>query len=86
MSEALTQATLVAETVFTFPGGSKPAVRVIPHKADGSKPRGKAGEGVVIIAREDETHADVLRTVAGYLDQEGSWDAFVKERMTGGAA
>lgn len=79
---ALTDATLVIETVFTFPGGSKPAVRVIPHDEEGKKPRGKAGEGLVIIANDDETHADVLRTVAGYLEQEGGdWDVFRKDRV-----
>lgn len=73
---ALTEATIVIETVFLFPGGSKPAVRVIPHMEDGTKPRGKEGKGTLIVANEGETCADVLRTVAGYLEQEGSWEAF----------
>lgn len=77
---ALTHATLVIETVFAFPGGSLPAVRVIPHDEDGNKPRGKAGKGTVVIANEGETASDVLRTVAGYLDQEGSWSAFEEVR------
>ena len=81
---ALTDATLVIETAFMFPGGSKPAARVIPHNDDGTKPRGKAGSGTLIVANEGETHADVLRTVAGYVEQEGGdWHAF---RLNGGAA
>lgn len=75
---ALTEATLVIESVFAFHGGTRPAVRVIPHNEDGTKPRGKAGKGLLIVAHEGETWADVLRTVAGYYEQEGSWDAFAE--------
>ena len=78
MSE-LTKATLVIEQAFTFPGGTKDAVRVIPHDEDGKKPRGKAGKGLLVVANEGETWPDVLRTVAGYYEQEGSWDAFAAE-------
>jgi hypothetical protein len=74
----LTKATLVIEHVFQFPGGTRPAVRVIPHDDEGNKPRGKAGKGTLIVANEGETWPDVLRTVAGYYEQEGSWDAFAE--------
>lgn len=78
----MAHATLVIETAWSLSNGALPAVRVIPHKDDGSKPRGKAGEGVLIVARDkDETHAELLRTCAAYLEQEGSWAAFAKDRM-----
>lgn len=73
---ALTEATLVIETAYTFTGGAVPAVRVIPHDEEGKKPRGNAGKGVLILANEGETHVDLLRTVAGYYEQEGSWASF----------
>lgn len=71
-------ATLVAEVAFTVSGGLLPAVRVIPHNDEGNKPRGKAGKGTLIVANEGESVSDVLRTVADYLEQEGSWDAFTE--------
>lgn len=73
---ALTHATLVVETAWHMTQGAIPAVRVIPHDEEGKKPRGNAGKGVLIVANEGEAASDVLRTVAGYLEQEGSWAAF----------
>jgi len=79
---ALTHATLVAETAWHMTQGALPAVRVIPHDEEGKKPRGKAGQGTLIVASEGESMADVLRTVAGYLEQEShDWDAFTRTRM-----
>jgi hypothetical protein len=79
----LTKATLVIEEAITFGDGlrMRPAVRVIPHDEEGKKPRGKKGSGLLIVAHEGETHADVLRTVAAYLEQEGhDWQALAPER------
>lgn len=81
---ALTDATIVIEKALHMKRGVIPAVRVIPHDDEGKRPRGKAGKGTLIVANEGESHADMLRTVAGYLEQEGDdWHAF--DKIGGGA-
>lgn len=68
-----TDVTIQAETVLRIGKGAFPALRVIPHDEEGKKPRGNAGKGVLLVAREGESTADLLRTLGDVLDQEGSW-------------
>lgn len=75
-------ATLIVEDIYTFSKGTLPAVRVVPHDEEGKRPRGKKGDGILVVAKEGETHADVLRAVAGYLEQEEfDWSGFTIARM-----
>jgi hypothetical protein len=62
--------------------GSSEFVRVVPHvEKDGKlvKPRGKAGQGVSIVPKDDETVADVLAMVGEILAQnQYDWHAFTR--------
>jgi hypothetical protein len=80
---ALSHATLVVESAWTLGDGIRPAIRVIPHDEEGKKPRGKAGRGLLVVAKPDQTISDLLRVVGQFYDQEGSWDAFTSGEAGG---
>jgi hypothetical protein len=76
------EATLTIESAWKMSGGIVPMVRVVPHDSEGRKPRGKKALGIQILAPEGKTHADVLRTIADYLEQEGGdWSKFSKDNI-----
>jgi hypothetical protein len=70
-----THATVTVETVYAFGQGHREAIRVVVHDEDGNKPRtAKGKQGVLIVAKETEDAGDLLRSLAGLLDQESTWD------------
>lgn len=70
-----TRATLEIETVYTFGGAPRSAVRVILHDDDGRKPRGKRGKGTLVAGYADESDSALLRVIADLLDHHG-WEKF----------